>query len=104
MDWIRLRQPVVADTRPSGFQRVMSVVDVGSGISAVFDPNDGLGMINADLNVAFVTEPAGQWFLLEAQTMIGPAGTGMAVTRVFDRDRLVAVATQCLLGTSYPAS
>lgn len=102
-DWVRLRQPVVGDTEPTGFQRVMSAVDVGSGISAVYDPNDGLGMINADLNVAFVAEPVGEWFLLDAQTMVGPAGTGMAVTRVVDSDRLVAVATQSLLGTSLPA-
>ncbi len=101
VDWVRLRLPVVEGVEPSGAQRVVGSVDVGSGISAVFDPADGFGMINADLDVAFVAPARGAWLLLNATTHLGPAGTGVAVTRVYDHDGLVAVATQCLLGTAF---
>jgi hypothetical protein len=103
VDWVRPREPVIAGGEPSGYERVMSVVDVGSGISAAFDPGKGFGMINADLNVAFVAEPSGPWLRLEATTFVAAEGTGLAVTKVHDAQRLVAVATQSLLGTTFEA-
>ncbi len=102
-DWVRLRAPVVEGLAVSGYQRAMAAVDVGSGISAAFDPAKGFGMINADLNVAFIAEPVGDWLRLEASTEVGEAGTGVGMTRIYDQQRLVAVATQCLLGTSFTA-
>ena len=101
LDWVRLKQPVVEGVAPSAHQRVMAVVDVGSGISSAYRPEEGFGMINADLNVAFVTEPTGDWFLLDAATSIGSFGTGLAVTRVSDESGLVALATQSLLGMPF---
>jgi hypothetical protein len=101
VDWVRLKHPVVDGAGTSGYQRAMAVVDLGSGISAAFDPAGGFGMINADLNVAFVAEPVGTWLRLEAVSQISESGTGMAVTQIFDQERLVALATQCLLGTSF---
>ena len=100
-DWVRLRYPVVEGVAVTGIQRIMASVDVGSGISAVFDPSDGFGMINADLDVTFVSPPNGDWLLLDAVTHLGPNGTGMAITRVFDEHDLLAIATQCLLGTTF---
>lgn len=100
-DWVRLRYPVLEDVETTGVQRIVGSVDVGSGISAVFDPNDGFGLINADLDVAFVAPAHGDWLFLDAVTHPGPAGTGLAVTRVYDESGLVAVATQCLLGTAF---
>ncbi len=100
-DWVRLRYPVLPDAGITGVQRIMGSVDVGSGISAAFDPADGFGMINADLDVAFVAGVDGEWLLLDAVTHLGPGGTGVAVTKVYDDNRLVAVATQCLLGTAF---
>ncbi|MDH3293440.1 MAG: thioesterase family protein [Acidimicrobiia bacterium] len=100
-DWVRLRYPVVDDVETTGVQQIMASVDVGSGISAVFDPSEGFGLINADLDVAFVAPAHGDWLLLDAVTHPGPDGTGLAVTRVYDEVGLVAVATQCLLGTAF---
>ncbi len=99
-DWVRLRCQVVEGTEPTGVQQTMGSVDVGSGISAVFDPESGFGMINADLDVAFVRAPEGRWLLLDAVTSLGSDGTGVAITHVHDDGGLVAVATQCLLGTT----
>lgn len=101
VDWVRLRQPVVDGTPPSGYQQLVGVTDIGSGISAVYDPADGVGLINADLDVAFVDRPRGPWFALLATTEIGRTGTGTAITRIADIEgRVVAVATQSLLGSS----
>ncbi|MDH3293056.1 MAG: thioesterase family protein [Acidimicrobiia bacterium] len=101
VDWVRLRQPVIDGVALTGFQRALTVVDLGSGISAAFDPAKGFGMINADLNVAFVAEPVGSWLRLEATTRVADTGLGMAMTRVYDRDGLVAHATQSLIGTVF---
>ncbi len=100
-DWVRLRYPVLADVETTGVQRVMGSVDVGSGISAVFNPTGGYGLINADLDVAFVAPAVGDWLLLDAVTHPRPGGAGLTVTRVYDDAGLVAVATQCLLGTAF---
>ena len=105
VDWVRLRQPLLAGEVTSGFQRIMAVVDVGSGISAVFDPAKGFGLINADLDVAFVAQPVGEWLRLEAESHVDRcSGTGTAITKVYDQHRLVAIATQCLLGTGFDAN
>jgi hypothetical protein len=100
-DWVRLRYPVVEDVEVTGVQQIMASVDVGSGISAAFDPSAGFGLINADLDVAFVAPAHGDWLLLDAVTHPCPDGTGLALTRVYDEVGLVAVATQCLLGTAF---
>ncbi len=100
-DWVRLKVPVVDGIPVSGLQRIMASVDVGSGISAVFDPAHGFGMINADLDVAVVSPPSGEWLLLDAVTHLGPDGTGLAITHVYDEKGLVALVTQSLLGTAF---
>lgn len=99
VDWTRLTVPVVAGSEPTGCQRVAAVADLGSGISAVYDPDSGVGMINADLNIAFVGRPSGEWFCLMARTHVTDVGTGLAVTQIYDQsNRLVALASQSLLG------
>lgn len=98
VDWVRLRPDVVAGQESSGYERVVGLTDVGSGISFVFDPANGIGMINADLVVAFADRPVGSWFALMSATEVGATGTGTAVTRIIDQTgRQVALASQSLL-------
>lgn len=100
VDWMRLRMPVIAGQEPTGLQRVAAAADFGSGISAVYGPKSAVGLINANLTIAFVRAHRGEWVSVDAITHVGPQGTGLGVTRLGDLNGLVAIATQSLLGYS----
>ena len=100
VDWMRLRMPVIEGVAPTGLQRVAAAADFGSGISAVYGPKASVGLINANLTIAFVRAHVGEWVSVDAITHVGPQGTGLGVTRLGDSDGLVAIATQSLLGYS----
>ena len=93
--WGRMRQPLVAGEEPTGVQRVLTIADSGNGVSSVL-PADRWFFINTDLTVHFAAEPTGEWVCLDAHTRIDPAGFGLAASRLFDRDRLVARGAQAL--------
>lgn len=100
VDWIRLRQPVVAGFAPSGLQRVLAAADFGSGVSAVYHPTSTTGLINANLTVAFLRGPVGEWVCVDSRTDVGDDGVGLCVSRIGDVRGRVGVATQSLLGYS----
>lgn len=93
--WGRMRHPLVGDEEPTGVQRVMILADCGNGASAVL-PLTGWFFINPDLTVHFAARPTGEWMCLDAATTVDPAGFGLASSRLFDRDRLVALGAQSL--------
>lgn len=94
--WGRMRYPLVPDEEPSGLQRVLTVADSGSGVSSVL-PFDGWLFINPELTVHLAAPPRGEWICLDAATTLDRSGFGLATSRLFDRDRLVARGAQSLL-------
>jgi hypothetical protein len=94
--WVRARVPLVAgeETEPAG--RALLVADSGNGISAWLDPAAWL-FVNVDLTVALHRQPTGEWILLDAATTIGPDGTGLAVSRLADRNGWVGRGLQTLV-------
>ncbi|MGI9607197.1 MAG: thioesterase family protein [Acidimicrobiales bacterium] len=98
VDWVRLRQPLVVGEATSGLQRVLAAADFGSGISALYGASSSFGMINANLTVSIWRPVQGEWVSLDAQSRIGPQGTGLGVTQLGDVHGPVGVATQSLLG------
>ena len=93
--WARMRHPLVAGEEPSGLQRVLVVADSGNGVSNVL-PLDRWLFINTDLTVHLRAVPSGEWICLDAITRVDAAGFGLATSRLFDRDRLVARGAQTL--------
>ncbi|HEX4654469.1 MAG TPA: thioesterase family protein [Mycobacteriales bacterium] len=93
--WGRMRYPLVPDEVPSGLQRVMAIADSGNGISHVL-PFETWFFINPDLTVHLAAEPSGDWICLDARTRVDAAGFGLASSRLFDKDRLVARGAQTL--------
>jgi hypothetical protein len=89
-----MRYPLVPDEEPSGLQRVMVVADSGNGASSVL-PMEWF-FINPDLAVHLEAVPTGEWICLDARTRVDAAGFGLASSRLFDRDRLVAHGAQSL--------
>lgn len=93
--WGRMKVPLVAGEEPSPLCRVMVLADCGNGVSAAL-PQDGWVFINPDLTVHLARPPAGEWLCLDAATTLDRGGFGLADSRIFDRDGLVARGAQSL--------
>jgi hypothetical protein len=94
--WARMRHPLVAGEQPTGLQRLLTVADSGNGVSWRLDVERWL-FINTELTVHVLREPSGEWICLHAVTLIGADGSGLAVSRLFDRDGEVGRGAQALL-------
>jgi hypothetical protein len=94
--WTRPRIPLLAGEESSPMTGALLVADSGSGVGAAL-PASGFIFINVDLTVVLERDPEGDWLLLEASTLIGADGTGLATTRLADRAGTVGQAAQTLL-------
>lgn len=94
--WMRQRIPLLPDEAPSPLQRLMTVADSGNGVSMVLDPRE-YGFANPDLTVNLRRLPRGEWLCLDAMTHLQDCGLGMAESRIWDQDGVVANGTQNLL-------
>lgn len=94
--WIRLLRPVVENEEPSPLMRVVAAGDFGNGISAVLDWTNSL-FINIDLTVYLDREATGEWICLDARTVIGPDGMGLAESALHDTQGRIGRALQALL-------
>jgi hypothetical protein len=94
--WFDLRRPLVGGEPNSPFAHAVSAADLASGISAVVDLR-AWSFINADLTVLFWRVPDAPWILLEAETFVGDAGTGVAHGRLSDRRGPFGACAQTLL-------
>jgi Thioesterase-like superfamily len=94
--WIRLLHPVVDAEPPSPWMRVVCAADFGNGVSAVMDFRHGL-FINTDLSVYLDREPDSDWICLDAQTLLGPHGRGLAESALHDEHGRIGRSLQTLL-------
>ncbi len=93
--WFRLNHPIVAGQVPSVYQRVAVAADSGNGISAVLDLRHYL-FVNFDLTINLLRRPHGEWVCLEARTLLGEEGSGLAESILYDVDGMIGRATQSL--------
>ena len=93
--WFRMRYPLVAGEEPSALQRVAVAADSGNGISAVLDFNRYV-FVNPDLTINLLRKAQGEWICIDARTLLGPDGGGLAEARIFDSQGLVGRSTQSL--------
>jgi len=93
--WFRLNHPLVAGEEPSVYQRVAVAADSGNGISVVLDLRKFL-FINSDLTINLLRGPGGEWVCLEARTLLGDGGSGLAESVLYDIDGVIGRATQSL--------
>ncbi len=94
--WFRMRYPLVAGEPPSPLQRVAVAADSGNGISAVLDWGR-YTFLNSDLTINLLRQPQGEWVCIDARTLVGPSGGGVAEARIFDSAGLAGRSTQSLL-------
>ncbi len=93
--WFRMRYPLVAGEEPSALQRVAVAADSGNGISAILDFRDYV-FVNSDLTINLLRKPEGEWVCIDARTLLGKNGGGLAEARIFDVLGLVGRSTQSL--------
>jgi len=93
--WFRLEAPLVAGEGPSPAQRAVAAADFGNGLAHPVPFGEYL-FANCDLNVSLLREPAGEWVGLRSRTEVDPAGAGLTVTEIFDRDGRAGAASQTL--------
>ncbi len=94
--WARSRVPLLPDQPTSPVQRVLLLADSGNGISGRLDPRRWY-FINPELTVHLHRPPVGEWLCLDAHTTIGPAGVGLAESRIYDERGAVGRGAQALL-------
>lgn len=94
--WFRLRVPLVAGEQPSPLQSLAAAADFPNGISAPLSFADWL-FINPDLTIHLDRAPVGEWFCLQANTIIADGGIGTAESVLYDERGRVGRATQALL-------
>lgn len=94
--WFRMRHPLVVREIPSPYQRVAVAADSGNGISAILDFGR-YTFVNFDLTINLLRRPRGESICIEAQTLVGPDGGGIAESRIYDADGLIGRGTQSLL-------
>ena len=93
--WFRLNHPIVAGEIPSVYQRVAVAADSGNGVSAVLDLRHFL-FVNSDLTINLLRRPRSEWVCLEARTLLGDEGSGLAESTLYDIDGVIGRATQSL--------
>jgi hypothetical protein len=93
--WFRLRHPLVEGEIPSVYQQVAVAADSGNGVSAVLDLSTYL-FVNSDLTINLLRRPRGEWVCLQAETYLGPDGSGLAESILYDVDGRIGRATQSL--------
>lgn len=96
-DWIRLTVPVIAGEETSPLSRVAAAADFGNGVSWALDRNAGYVFINPDLTIYLHRYPEGEWVCLDALTLAGPQGTGLAESRLSDERGVIGRSAQSLL-------
>jgi hypothetical protein len=94
--WFRLRRPLIAGETPLPIERVAVAADSGNGISSVLDFKRYM-FINNDLSINLFRKPQGEWICIDARTLIGPDGCGLAEAQIFDTVGLIGRSTQSLM-------
>lgn len=101
--WFRCTRPIVEGEATSPYQRVAVAADSGNGISAILDFSSYL-FVNSDLTVNLFRRPVGEWICIDARTLLGTDGCGLAESMIFDDAGLVGRGTQSLVVRSRHAA
>lgn len=82
--WYRVDRPLIEGSPVSQAMRAVVAADFCNGTSAALDFREWT-FLNADLTVSLARQPVGEWILVDAESLIGPDGAGLAVARLADQ-------------------
>jgi hypothetical protein len=101
--WFRLRCAVVEGEEPTALQRLAAAADSGNGVSVALDLRR-YTFVNADLTIALLRRPVGEWFGLDARTVASGEGLALADTQYWDERGVLGRGVQSLLVEPRPRS
>jgi hypothetical protein len=99
--WARPNTEVLAGHKLSGLARVVLIADSASGISAELDWATW-SFLNVDLDVHLARPVEGEWILMDAATLLGPAGSALARSTLCDVRGVVGAGLQTLVLAPLP--
>jgi acyl-coenzyme A thioesterase PaaI-like protein len=94
--WVSPQVPLVPGEPLAGLQRVVTVADSASGVSAEL-AWDRWSFANVDVTVHLGRVPVGEWLLLDARTRLADTGNGLAEAVLHDRRGPVGRSAQTLV-------
>ncbi|SEG42152.1 Thioesterase-like superfamily protein [Nonomuraea solani] len=96
--WGRLTTPLVEGEELTPMEGLAAFADSGNGVSMALD-FDAYVFANVDLTISLFRAPAGEWFCMDATTVIGPGGRGLTRSTLYDETGELGTATQTLFVT-----
>jgi Thioesterase-like superfamily len=94
--WFRVERPIIEGQANSPAMRAVVAADFCNGTSSVLDFRTWT-FINGDLSVSLARDPVGDWVLLDAETWLGPDGSGIACAKLADSEGYFGRAAQSIL-------
>ena len=94
--WFRADQPIVDGAPISAAMRAAIASDFCNGVSSPLDPQQW-SFVNGDTTVHLARLPIGEWILVDAATILGGSGGGIASAALADRDGYFGRASQSLI-------
>jgi hypothetical protein len=94
--WFRVEKPIIEGQANSPAMRAVVAADFCNGSSSVLDFR-AWTFINGDLSVNLARDPVGEWVLLDAETWLGPDGSGIACAKLADAEGYFGRAAQSVL-------
>lgn len=94
--WFRVERPIIEGQANSAAMRAVIAADFCNGTSSVLDFRSWT-FINGDLSVSLARDPVGDWVLLDAETWLGPDGSGIACAKLGDSEGYFGRAAQSIL-------
>ena len=94
--WFRFDRPLIEDEINSPAMRAAMAGDFCNGLSAPIDIRDW-SFLNCDTSINLAREPEGDWILVNATTMLGRDGGGVARARLADAHSYCGVSSQTLI-------
>ena len=94
--WARPKVALIGGEDMTPWQRVLTLADSGSGISALAPPARHPA-INCDFSVVLDRDPVGDWIGMDSCTTVVPGAGAMTQTIIFDQAGPAGLATQTLV-------
>ena len=94
--WFRADRPIIEGQKISPAMRAVIAGDFCNGASTLL-PFKAWTFLNADLTISLARDPVGEWILLDAETWLGPDGSGIAFANLADTTGYFGRAIQSVL-------
>lgn len=94
--WYRANRAIIEGQPMSQTMRAVIASDFSNGSSSVLSFKEWT-FLNADLTVNLARPPVGDWVLLDSESWIGPDGSGIAASKLADKNGYFGRAIQTLV-------